>query len=77
MNNKPNMKYVLTLNKIKKGLIAPCLAFAQIFQLQSYGQYGMHGNIVNVPRNFNLMQNILSRMPYDDSSIVVFFNKNL
>jgi hypothetical protein len=32
----------------------------------------MHGNIVNVPTNFNLMQNILSRMPYDDSSIVVF-----
>jgi hypothetical protein len=77
MNNKPNMKYVLALNKIEKNLIAPCLAFAQIFQLQSYGQYGMHRSIVNVPRNFNLIQNILSRMPYDDSSIVVFLKRKL
>jgi hypothetical protein len=77
MNNKPNMKYVLALNKIEKRLIAPCLVVAQVFQLQSYGQYGMHGSIVNVPRNFNLMQNILSRMPYDDFSIVVFLKKKL
>jgi hypothetical protein len=50
MNNKPSMKYVLALNKIEKHLIAPYLAFAQIFQLQSYWQYGMHGSFVNVPK---------------------------
>jgi len=33
----------------------------------------MHGNIVNVPTNLNLIQNVLPWMPYDDSSI--FFNK--
>jgi hypothetical protein len=52
-------------------------AFAQIFQLQGYEQYGMCGNIVNVPTNFNLLQNILPRMPYDDSSIAIFFKRKL
>jgi hypothetical protein len=34
------------LNKIEERLVAPCLAFAQIFQLQGYGQYyGLHGSI--------------------------------
>jgi hypothetical protein len=31
------------LNKIKEHLIAPHLTFTQIFQLQGYGQYGLHG----------------------------------
>jgi hypothetical protein len=77
MNNKPNMKYVLTLNKIGEHLIAPCFAFAQLFQLQGYEQYGMCGNIVNVPTNFNLMQNILPRMSYDDFSIAIFLKKKI
>jgi hypothetical protein len=37
----------------------------------------MHGNIVNVPTNFNLMQKILPRMPYDDSSIAEFLKRKL
>jgi hypothetical protein len=37
----------------------------------------MHGSIVNVPANLNLMQNILPRMPYDDSSIAGFFKRKL
>jgi hypothetical protein len=56
------------LNKVEKHLIAPQLAFAQFFQLHGYGQYGIHGSIVNVPKNLNLIQNILSQMSYDDSS---------
>jgi hypothetical protein len=39
--NKPNMELVLMVNKIKEHLVAPCFVFAQIFQLWSYGQYGM------------------------------------
>jgi len=77
MNNKPNMKHVLTLNKIKEHIITPRFAFAQIFPLQGYEQYGMCGNIVNVPTNFNLMQNILPRMSYDDSSIAIFLKRKL
>jgi hypothetical protein len=33
VNNKPNMEFVLQLNKIKECLIAPCFTFVQIFQL--------------------------------------------
>jgi hypothetical protein len=71
------MKYDLTLNKIKEHLIAPRFAFTQIFQLQGYEQYGMSGNIVNVPTNLNLMQDILPRMSYDDFSIAMFLNRKL
>jgi hypothetical protein len=63
------MEFVLMLNKIEEHLIAPHLAFAHNFQLWGYGQYGMNGNIVNVPTNLNLIQNVLPRMSYDDSSI--------
>ncbi len=58
------MKFLLMLNKIEECLIAPCLRFAQIFQLQGYGQYELHGSIVNVPTNLNVIQTILPRMPY-------------
>ncbi len=58
-------------------MITPHLAFAQIFQLKGYGQYGMHGNIVIVSTNLDLVQTILLRLLYDDRSIVIFLKKNL
>jgi hypothetical protein len=45
---------------------------AKKLQLGGYGQYGVHGNIVNVPINLNLAQNVLPQMPYEDSSISMF-----
>lgn len=51
------MEFALNLNKIEYCLIVPWLAFAQNCQLHGYGQYGMHGNIINVPTNLNLIQN--------------------
>jgi hypothetical protein len=58
-SNQFNLKFVSIFNKIKEHLIALHLAFTQIFQLKGYGQYGMHGSIVNVPTNINLVQTIL------------------
>ncbi len=58
-------------------MIASCFAFAQIFQLKGYRQYEMHGNIVNLPTNLDLIQIILPRLPYDDSSILVFLKRKL
>jgi hypothetical protein len=58
-------------------LIASHLAFAQIFHLKGYGQYEMHGNIVNILKKLDLVQIILPRLPYDDSSILVFFEKQI
>jgi hypothetical protein len=77
VNNKPNMEFALMLNKIQEHLIAPHLICAQNFQLWRYGQYGMHGSIVNVPTNLNLIQNILPWMPYDDYSIFYFKKENI
>jgi hypothetical protein len=50
------MKFLLMLNRIKECLITPCLTFAQIFQLQGHEQYGLHGRIVNIPTNLNIIQ---------------------
>jgi hypothetical protein len=74
-NNQSNFKFVPTLNKIEKCLIPPCFAFTQISQLKGYGKYGMHGNIVNVPKKLDLVQTILLQLSYDDSSIAVFLKK--
>ncbi len=76
-NNQLNFKFVLILHKFEEHLIALHLAFAQIFQLKGYGQYGMHGSIVNVPTNLDLVQIILPRSPYDDGSILVFLKIKL
>ncbi len=62
---------------MEEHLIAPCLAFAQIFQLKGYGKYIMHGSIVNVPTNLNLVQTVLPWLPYDDGSIVIFLKRIL
>lgn len=61
-----------------KFLIAPQLAFAQIFHSKIYGQDGMHKSIVNVPTNLNLMEIVLPWMSHDDSSIYKHIkNKNI
>jgi hypothetical protein len=68
--------FVSMLNNIEECLITPCLAFAHIFQLEGYGQYKIHGNVVNVPTNLNLIQNVLLHMPHDDLSIVILLKRN-
>jgi hypothetical protein len=54
------MNFVWMLISIEECLITPHLAFAQIFLLLGYKQYGIHGN---VPTNLNLVQNVLLCMP--------------
>ncbi len=76
-NNQSNFKFVPILNKIEERLITPCFAFTQIFQLKRFGQYGMHGNIVNFPTNLDLVQIILPWLLYDDSSIAIFLKKKI
>ncbi len=74
---KPNMNFILMLSNIKEHLITPWLAFAQTFQLQGYEQYDIHESVVNVPTNLNLVQNVLSHMPYDDLSIIKILRRKL
>jgi hypothetical protein len=47
--------------------------FAQIYKLQGYKLYKMHGSVINVPINVNQTQSIVQRLPHDGAIIVVFF----
>jgi hypothetical protein len=47
-------------------------AFAQIYKLEGYGQYKMHGSVFNVPVNVDQIQSILPRLPHDGAIIGVF-----
>jgi hypothetical protein len=42
-----------------------------MFQLQIHGQYGLHGSILNVLTNLNIIRTILPYMPFEDHSIFV------
>jgi hypothetical protein len=53
------------------------LAFAQIYKLQRYCQYKMHGNVINVPENVDQTQSILPHLPHDGAIICVCFKKRL
>jgi len=44
---------------IEECLIVPRFAFANIFQLKAYGQYGLHGSVINIPTNLNVVQFLL------------------
>jgi hypothetical protein len=50
---------VQRLTQLEEHLISPRLAFAQIYKIHGYGQYTMHGSIINVPSNINETQSIL------------------
>ncbi len=67
MNN--DIDFVKKLNELKERLVSPCLAFAQIWQLQGCGQYNIKGSIINVPSNINSTQSILPRLPHDETTI--------
>jgi hypothetical protein len=48
------------------------LFFVQIYKLYGYGQYKIHGSVINVLANVNQIQSILPCLPNDDASIDVF-----
>jgi hypothetical protein len=60
------------MNKLEKRFISPRFAFAQIYKLQGYGQYKMHGSVINVPTNVDQIQSILPHLPHDGATIGVF-----
>jgi hypothetical protein len=67
---------VQKLTQLEEHLISPCLAFAQIYKLQGYGQYKMHGSVINVLANVDQTQSIPC-LPHDGATICVFFKQRL
>ncbi len=59
------------LTQLEKRFISPRLIFAQIYKLQGYGQYKIHGNVINVPTNVDQTQSILPHLPHDGATIGV------
>jgi hypothetical protein len=59
--NENTIPSIMILNKLEEYLVAPRMTFAQIYQLNGWGQYGIRGSIVNVLANVDKMQIILPR----------------
>jgi hypothetical protein len=57
------------LNEVEEQLVSPHLTFAQIWQLQGYGQCNIKRSIINVPSNINYTQSILPRLLHDEATI--------
>jgi len=53
----------------EKCLISPCFAFVQIYKLYDYGQYRMHGIVINILTNVYQTQLILQCLSYDETTI--------
>jgi hypothetical protein len=41
--------FIAIFFELEKRLVVPRQAFAQIYQVQGYGQFKMHGSVINVP----------------------------
>ena len=66
-----------TLNLIEQRLISPRIPFMQIRRLRHVnGQYGIYGQIINVPVQVSTMVHSLPRKMEDDYSIYVHIKKN-
>jgi hypothetical protein len=42
---------VQKLTQLEEHFISPCLTFAQIYKLQRYEQYKIHGSVSSIPMN--------------------------
>jgi hypothetical protein len=67
LNN--DIDFVKKLNELEEQLVSPRLTFAQIWQLQSYGQYNIKRSIINVSSNINSTQSILPHLLHDETTI--------
>jgi hypothetical protein len=54
---------VQKITQLEKRFISSHFTFVQIYKLQRYGQYKMHGIVINVPANVDQIQSILSHLP--------------
>ncbi len=68
---------VQNLTWLKKCLILTHFVFVQIHKLYGYGQYKMHGNVINVSANMNQTQLILAHVSHVNVTICVFLKWHL
>jgi hypothetical protein len=52
--------------------MSSCIIFVQIYKLEKYGHYKMHGSVINVLANVDKIQSTLPRLPHNGAIIGVF-----
>jgi hypothetical protein len=62
---------------LEERLISPRIAFAQIHKLHNFGQFKLHGSIINVPTNIDQTQSLLPRLPEDGTTIGILLKRRL
>jgi hypothetical protein len=65
------------LSKLKERFIAPKQTFAQFYQVQRYVQFKMHGSVINVPLNLNIIQLVLPQLPKDETTLGLIIKRKL
>ncbi len=73
--NENKFFFVMALKRLKECLVAHQMAFAQIYQLNCWSQYGIQARIINVLANVDKkIQTILPQLATCES-IIVFVKK--
>jgi hypothetical protein len=62
---------------LEERLISQHLPFAQIRKLYNFGQFKLHGSIINMPANIDKTQLLFSHLPEDGTSIGILFKHSL
>jgi len=65
---KNHIPFVSILFELKYIFIILKQTFAEICQVQGYGQFKMHGSVINVPSNLNIIQSVLPRLSNDETT---------
>jgi hypothetical protein len=73
----PEKPAFFDLNELECRLIAPRLAFQNIFQAPRGGQLKITGNVVNVPADVNNTVNMLPRLSHETGTIKVQLKRRL
>jgi hypothetical protein len=71
------MKSVQQLTELEERLISPRIAFAQIHKLYNFGQFKLHGSIINVLANIDQTQSLLPRLPEVGTTIGILLKRRL
>jgi hypothetical protein len=62
---------------LEERLISPHIAFAQIHKLHNFGQFKLHGSIINVPANIDQTQSLQPRLLEDGTTIRILLKRRL
>jgi hypothetical protein len=65
------------LTTLEKRLVSPHLAFAQIHELHNFGQFELHGSIINILANIDQTQCSLLHLFEDGTTFEILLKRHL